>query len=367
MIEREDERLSVTRQCQLVGLNRSTLYYRPVDESAATVALMRRIDELYLKYPFYGSRQMMRHLARDGVRVGRHRVRRLMRLLGLEAIYRKPRSTVANPEHRVYPYLLRGLTIERSNQVWAADITYIPVQDGFQYLVAIMDWASRRVLAWRLSNTMDTEFCLAALAEALEGYGIPEIFNTDQGSQFTSIAFTGQLETTGIRCSMDGRGRCLDNVFIERLWRSFEVRGGIPARVGGRLCGAAGDRRLDRVLQRGATALGPGRADAGGSIRCRRGAAGAGGVMDMGIGSRLQVTRSRERWSTKWSGELTTYPQEQPPPSPYSIPRSRRLNWTRRGGLTTNGIHLNLSLRSSSPTGPPHAAVASGSKSHTGL
>ena len=185
MIEREDERLSVTRQCQLVGLNRSTLYYRPVDESAATVALMRRIDELYLKYPFYGSRQMMRHLARDGVRVGRHRVRRLMRLLGLEAIYRKPRSTVANPEHRVYPYLLRGLTIERSNQVWAADITYIPVQDGFQYLVAIMDWASRRVLAWRLSNTMDTEFCLAALAEALEGYGIPEIFNTDQGSQFT--------------------------------------------------------------------------------------------------------------------------------------------------------------------------------------
>ena len=183
---------------------------------------MRRIDALYLKYPFYGSRQMMRHLAREGVRVGRHRVRRLMRLLGLEAIYRKPRSTVANPEHRVYPYLLRGLTIERSNQVWAADITYIPVQDGHLYLVAIMDWASRRVLAWRLSNTMDTEFCLAALAEALEGYGIPEIFNTDQGSQFTSIAFTGKLEATGIRCSMDGRGRCLDNVFIERLWRSLK-------------------------------------------------------------------------------------------------------------------------------------------------
>ena len=222
MIEREHDLLSVSRQCQLVGLSRSTWYYRAVGESAETLALMQRIDQLYLEYPFYGSRQMMRHLAREGKRVGRHRVRRLMRLLGLEAIYRKPRTSVANPDHRVYPYLLRGLTIERPNQVWSADITYIPVQGGFLYLVAIMDWASRRVLAWRLSNTMDTSFCLAALAEALEGYGIPEIFNTDQGSQFTSIAFTGQLEATGIRCSMDGRGRCLDNVFIERLWRSLK-------------------------------------------------------------------------------------------------------------------------------------------------
>ena len=222
MIEREHQSLSVSRQCRLLGVSRSTLYYRPLGESAATLELMRRIDELYLKYPFYGSRQMVRHLAREGVAVGRHRVRRLMRLLGLEAIYRKPRTSVANPEHRVYPYLLRGLTIERPNQVWCADITYIPVQGGFLYLVAIMDWASRRVLAWRLSNTMDTEFCLAALAEALESYGIPEIFNTDQGSQFTSIAFTGLLETAGIRCSMDGRGRCMDNVFIERLWRSLK-------------------------------------------------------------------------------------------------------------------------------------------------
>ena len=222
MIEREHDLLSVSRQCQLVGLSRSTWYYRAVGESAETLALMQRIDQLYLEYPFYGSRQMMRHLAREGKRVGRHRVRRLMRLLGLEAIYRKPRTSVANPDHRVYPYLLRGLTIERPNQVWSADITYIPVKGGFLYLVAIMDWASRRVLAWRLSNTMDTSFCLAALAEALEGYGIPEIFNTDQGSQFTSIAFTGQLEATGIRCSMDGRGRCLDNVFIERLWRSLK-------------------------------------------------------------------------------------------------------------------------------------------------
>ena len=228
MIEREHQSLSVSRQCRLLGVSRSTLYYRPLGESAATLELMRRIDELYLQYPFYGSRQMVRHLAREGVAVGRHRVRRLMRLLGLEAIYRKPRTSVANPEHRVYPYLLRGLTIERPNQVWCADITYIPVQGGFLYLVAIMDWASRRVLAWRLSNTMDTEFCLAALAEALEGYGIPEIFNTDQGS---------------------------------------------------RLQGAAGDRRVDGVLQRATTALGARRSYAGGSVPRRGGETrGGGGV-----------------------------------------------------------------------------------------
>ena len=222
MIEREHATLSMSHQCRLLGLSRSALYYRPAGHSAATLALMRRIDELYLRYPFYGSRQMARHLAREGVSVGRHRVRRLMRLLGLEAIYRKPRTTIANPEHRVYPYLLKGLTIERPNHVWCADITYIPVQDGFLYLVAVMDWASRRVLAWRLSNTLDTEFCLQALSDALEICGTPAIFNTDQGSQFTSIAFTGLLEEAGIRCSMDGRGRCLDNVFIERLWRSLK-------------------------------------------------------------------------------------------------------------------------------------------------
>ena len=223
MIQRDHHQsLSLSRQCTLLGLSRSALYYTPLGESAATLTLLRRIDELYLQYPFYGSRQMARHLAREGVTVGRHRVRRLMRLLGLEAIYRKPRTSVADPEHRVYPYLLRGLTIDRPNQAWCADITYIPVQDGFLYLVAIMDWASRRVLAWRLSNTLDTEFCLEALAEALERYEIPDIFNTDQGSQFTSIAFTGLLEAAGIRCSMDGRGRFLDNVFIERLWRSLK-------------------------------------------------------------------------------------------------------------------------------------------------
>ena len=222
MVTRDRPSLSVIRQCRLLEVSRSTLYYRPAAHSAQTLALMRRIDELYLRYPFYGSRQMVRHLAREGEAVGRHRVRRLMRLLGLEAIYRKPRTTVANPDHRVYPYLLRGLTIERPNHAWCSDITYIPVRGGFLYLVAIMDWASRRVLAWRLSNTMDTKFCLEALTDALVHFGGAEIFNTDQGSQFTSIAFTSALQDAGMRCSMDGRGRCLDNVFSERLWRSLK-------------------------------------------------------------------------------------------------------------------------------------------------
>ena len=202
MVTRDYPSLSVSRQCRLLEVSRSTLYYRPAAHSAQTLTLMRRIDELYLRYPFYGSRQMVRHLAREGEAVGRHRVRRLMRLLGLEAIYRKPRTTVANPDHRVYPYLLRGLTIERPNHAWCSDITYIPVRGGFLYLVAIMDWASRRVLAWRLSNTMDTEFYLQALTDALERYGGADIFNTDQGSQFTSIAFTSALLDAGMRCSM---------------------------------------------------------------------------------------------------------------------------------------------------------------------
>ena len=183
---------------------------------------MRRIDELFLKYPFYGSRQMVRQLRREGVRVGRHRVRRLMRLMGLAAIYQAPKTSEPHPAHRIYPYLLRRLAIDRPNQVWCADITYIPVQRGFLYLVAIMDWATRHVIAWRLSNTMDARFCLEALNEALARYGRPEIFNTDQGSQFTSLDFTGVLSDAGIRISMDGRGRCMDNIFIERLWRSLK-------------------------------------------------------------------------------------------------------------------------------------------------
>ena len=183
---------------------------------------MRRIDELFLEYPFYGSRQMVRHLWWEGICVGRHRVRRLMRLMGLQAIYQAPRTTTRHPEHRVYPYLLQGLAINRPNQVWSADITYIPVQRGFLYLVAIMDWATRRVLSWRLSNTLDAGFCVEALAEALDCYGRPEIFNTDQGSQFTSFEFTAVLKNAGVAISMDGRGRCMDNIFIERLWRSLK-------------------------------------------------------------------------------------------------------------------------------------------------
>ncbi len=243
MIEREEAELSLSGQCRLLELSRSSLYYRPKGESAETLALMREIDEVFLRYPFYGSRQIVRHLRARGMRVGRHRVRRLMRLMGLEAIYRAPRTSKAHPEHAVYPYRLRGLVIERANHVWCADITYIPVQGGFLYLVAVMDWASRRVLSWRLSNTLDAEFCVEALKEALDRYGKPDIFNTDQGSQFTSRAFVGVLDGADIEISMDGRGRHLDNIFIERLWRSLkyeavylhELDDGIEARrvIGG--------------------------------------------------------------------------------------------------------------------------------------
>jgi|TARA_B100000315_G_scaffold200713_1_gene192978 putative transposase len=222
MIERTNPNLSITRQCNILSLSRSSYYYRLKGESAANLALMRRIDELFMKYPFYGSRQMVRQLRREGIEVGRHRVRRLMRLMGLEAIHQAPRTSDPHPAHRIYPYLLRGMVINRPNQVWCSDITYIPVQHGFLYLVAIMDWATRHVLAWRLSNTMDTRFCLEALNEALARHGTPEIFNTDQGSQFTSLAFTGVLGDAGVAISMDGRGRCMDNIFIERLWRSLK-------------------------------------------------------------------------------------------------------------------------------------------------
>ena len=222
MIRRDHRDLSLSQQCRVLSISRSSFYYTPSGESVETLALMRRIDELFLKYPFYGSRQMVRQLHREGIRVGRHRVRRLMRLMGLEAIYQAPRTSARHPAHRIYPYLLRNLEVNRPNQVWCADITYIPVQRGFLYLVAVMDWATRHVLAWRLSNTMDASFCVEALAEALARYGRPEIFNTDQGSQFTSLDFTGALKEAGIRISMDGRGRCMDNIFIERLWRSLK-------------------------------------------------------------------------------------------------------------------------------------------------
>jgi putative transposase len=222
MIEPEHGQLSIVRQCALLSISRSGFYYEPTGETAPTLTLMRSIDEAYLMFPYYGSRQMVRHLRRDGHVIGRKKVRRLMAKMGLAAIYQKPRTSTPNPENRVHPYLLRDLAIVRPNQVWCADITYIPMQRGFMYLVAVMDWASRRVLSWRVSNSMDADFCIEALEEALACHGRPEIFNTDQGSQFTSPRFTGVLEGAGIRISMDGRGRWMDNVFIERLWRSLK-------------------------------------------------------------------------------------------------------------------------------------------------
>jgi len=183
---------------------------------------MRMIDEQFLETPFYGSRQMARHLRRQGQKVGRKRVQRLMRQMGIWAIYQAPRTSKPHPEHEIYPYLLRNMTIDQPNQAWCADITYIPMRRGFLYLVAIMDWATRSVLSWRLSNSMDSSFCVEALEEALDRYGTPEIFNTDQGSQFTSYGFTRRLKDNGIRISMDGKGRWMDNVFIERLWRSLK-------------------------------------------------------------------------------------------------------------------------------------------------
>ncbi len=222
MIEANHPGLSVSRQCRLVAISRASFYYAAKGESPLNLELMRLIDAQFLATPWYGARQMARWLRRQGYGVGRKRVRRLMRLIGLEPIYQKPRTSTPQPDHKVYPYLLRDLAITRPNQVWCADVTYIPLRRGFLYLVAIMDWASRKVLAWRLSNTLDAEFCVAALEAALARCGRPDIFNTDQGSQFTSLAFTGCLAAAGIAISMDGRGRWMDNVFIERLWRSLK-------------------------------------------------------------------------------------------------------------------------------------------------
>jgi putative transposase len=203
----------------LLGLSRSGLYYEPVGESTENLRLMRRIDEQYTACPFYGSRRMTEWLIQQGEEVNRKRVRRLMRVMGLEAIYPKPRLSTPGKGHKVYPYLLRGVKVERPDQVWSADITYVPMTSGFMYLAAVIDWFSRYVVAWRLSNTLDGSFCLEMLEEALRS-GKPEVFNTDQGVQFTAAAFTGRLESAGVAVSMDGRGRALDNVFVERLWRS---------------------------------------------------------------------------------------------------------------------------------------------------
>ena len=214
--------LSIRNQCKLLDLQRSTYYYQPQGESEYNLELMRLIDELFTNLPFLGSRQMRRMLVDTGHQVGRGRVRRLMRKMGLMAVFHKPRTSQPHPEHKIYPYLLRKVPIVRPNQVWCADITYIPMKRGFLYLVTVMDWYSRAVLSWRLSNTMDSDFCVAALEDAINRYGIPEIFNTDQGSQFTSYEFTKTLRDADVRISMDGRGRWLDNAMIERLWRSLK-------------------------------------------------------------------------------------------------------------------------------------------------
>jgi putative transposase len=222
LVDHDDPVLPVVAQCRLLKVARSTLYYRPVPVSADDLAVMRRMDELHLAWPFYGSRRMAAVLRREGWPVNRKRAKRLMRVMAIEAIYQKPNTSKGHPDHKVYPYLLRGLTIDRANQVWCADITYIPMAKGFVYLVAVMDWFSRRVLSWRLSIAMETDFCVEALREAVERYGQPEIFNTDQGVQFTSAAFVDELASRGVQISMDGKGRYLDNIFIERLWRSLK-------------------------------------------------------------------------------------------------------------------------------------------------
>jgi putative transposase len=222
MVERPGVDLSVRRQCALLNLARSGVYRPKPVIGADDLALMRRIDELHLELPFYGSRRMTFELNKEGRGINRKRVQRLMRVMGIEALVPRPGTSKPAPGHKIYPYLLRGLAIAEPNHVWAADITYIPMARGFLYLVAIIDWASRAVLAWRLSNTIDRRFCVEALEEALERYGKPKIFNTDQGAQFTSVAFTDPLEKAGVAISMDGRGRFMDNIFIERLWRSIK-------------------------------------------------------------------------------------------------------------------------------------------------
>ena len=222
LIEREDPALPIFQQCRLLAVSRSSVYRRPAEVSEEDRAIMALIDLQYLARPYYGSRRMAAWLATQGHLVNRKRVQRLMRLMGLVAVYQRPNTSKSAPENKVYPYLLGGLSIARVNQVWCADITYIPMARGFLYLVVIMDWVSRAVLAWRLSNTLGADFCVEALAQALAQYGKPEIFNTDQGCQFTSTEFTGVLDRCHITISMDGKGRCMDNIFVERLWRSLK-------------------------------------------------------------------------------------------------------------------------------------------------
>ncbi len=248
MIDRDHQQLSLVRQCILLDVSRASVYYRPVPTRAEDLELMALMDRQYLKTPFYGSRKMKAWLLQQGYLVSRKRVRRLMRLMGLEAIYRRPNTSKPAPGHRIFPYLLKGVEVNRVDQVWAADITYIPMAKGFLYLVAIMDWHSRHVLAWKLSNTMDTSFCVAALEEAL-GKGRPEIFNTDQGSQFTSEAFTQTLQEQRVQVSMDGKGRYLDKHLRGAAVAEHQVRGGVSESLPDRRRGPNWDQCLPGVLQ----------------------------------------------------------------------------------------------------------------------
>jgi len=256
-LDRSHPDLSIRRQCQMMSLARSGVYRAPPPANDNDLEAMRRIDALFTERPFFGARRIARTLSQDGFPIDRKRVRRLMRRMGIEALGPKPRTTKPAPGHKIYPYLLRDLKIERPGHVWASDITYIPIGKGFLYLVAVIDWASRAVLSWRLSNTMDASFCVEAVEEALARYGRPEIFNTDQGSQFTGEAFTSALIDAGVRISMDGRGRWMDNVFIERLWRSLKhedvyLKGyadGLEARTGiGEWLAFYNERRLHQAL-----------------------------------------------------------------------------------------------------------------------
>jgi putative transposase len=256
-LDRAHRELSIRRQCEMLGVARSGVYRKPRPANDNDLEAMRRIDALFTERPFFGARRIARTLTDEGFPLNRKRARRLMRLMGIEALGPKPRTSAPAPGHKIYPYLLRGLTIDRPNQVWACDITYIPIGRGFLYLVAVIDWASRAVLSWRLSNTMDASFCVDALEEAMARYGKPEIFNTDQGSQFTSADFTGVLVAAGVRVSMDGRGRWMDNVFIERVWRSLKyedvyLKGyadGCEARAGiGAYFAFYNERRLHQAL-----------------------------------------------------------------------------------------------------------------------
>jgi putative transposase len=222
LMQPELTELSIRRQCELIGLNRSVLYYEPVQVSAEEIALMKEIDRLFTRWPFYGSRKIRLELRRAGHDVNRKRVQRLMRLMGLQAMVPGPHTSTPHPDHRIYPYLLRGMAVTRPDQVWATDITYIPLEHGWCYLVAIIDWRSRAILSWRLSNTMTVDFCVEALEEALRQHVPPEIFNSDQGAQFTSPDFTGVLKREGVTISMDGKGRATDNIFVERIWRSLK-------------------------------------------------------------------------------------------------------------------------------------------------